>query len=127
MTEPCEEMLKQQLLKYNFQPKNICMLDRYDHSVSEKVLGILLEWACYGQNISGIMMGRKKIAEIPQLWLKMHLIDVVKRDFEYWDDWNYRRLLEMVVEVIPDLKDPILSLNAETENADLIEVIHDFK
>ena len=49
--ERCEEVLKQQLLKYDLQVENICTLDRYDDSVSEKVLALLLEWACYGQHM----------------------------------------------------------------------------
>lgn len=57
--ERCEEVLKQQLLKYDLQVENICTLDRYDDSVSEKVLALLLEWACYGQHMSGLMMGRR--------------------------------------------------------------------
>ena len=32
--ERCEEVLKQQLLKYDLQVENICTLDRYDDSVS---------------------------------------------------------------------------------------------
>ena len=71
--------------------------------------------------------GAKKVSEIPKVWLKTHLVDVVKNDFEYRDDWNYRRLLEMVTEVIPDLKASILSINSETDDPDLIDVINDFK
>ncbi len=122
-----EERLRQQLLACNFPEENICILDRYDSCISEKVLSILLEWACYGQNAAGIMMGRKKIAEIPREWLKTHLPGVVRRDFEYSDYWNYRRLLEVVIEVVPELKDTILSINSETADEDLIEIINDFK
>ena len=53
-------------LKYDLQVENICTLDRYDDSVSEKVLALLLEWACYGQHMSGLVMGRRKIALIDQ-------------------------------------------------------------
>ncbi len=127
MIERCEENLRQQLLEYHFPGENIRILDRYDDCVSEKVLSILLEWACYGQSAPGIMMGRRKIAEIPKAWLKAHLPVVVKRDFDYSDDWNYRRLLEAVVETVPELKDTILAINAETTDEDLIEVINDFK
>jgi len=127
MIERCEEKLRQQLLKYNFQEENIYILDRYDNGISERMLSILLEWACYGQNTSGIMTGRKKIAEIPKAWLKTHLLNVVKKDFDYSDYWSYRRLLEVVVEIVPELKDMILSINSETADKDLIEIINDFK
>ena len=127
MMERCEERLKQELLEYNLQIENICTLDRYNDCISEKVLSVLLEWACYGQHISGIMMGREKIAQIPKAWLRTHLLNVVKRDFDYSDYWNYRRLLEVVVETLPELKDAILSLNSETTDEDLIDIINDYK
>ncbi len=125
--EWCEEALRKQLLAYHFPVEHIRILDRYDTCISEKVLSVLLEWACYGQSMPGIMMGRGKIAEVPKAWLKAHLPAVVKRDFDYSDDWNYRRLLEVVVETVPELKDTILAINAETTDEDLIEVINDFK
>ena len=127
MPKTYEDQLMQQLLEYGFQMENICRLDHYNLIISKKVLRILLEWACYGQNEAGIIMGRKKISEIPKVWLRTHLIDAGKNDFEYWDDWNYRRLMEMVAEVVPDLKAPILSINSETDDPDLIDVINDFK
>ncbi|MCI9676909.1 MAG: hypothetical protein HFH06_14340 [Lachnospiraceae bacterium] len=127
MIKWCEEVLKEELLEYNLQMENICTLDRYDNYISEKVLSILLKWACYGQHISGITIGREKIAEIPKAWLKAHLIIVVKRDFDYSDYWNFARLLEVVVETLPELKDAILSLNSETTDQDLIDIINDYK
>ena len=127
IAERCEEVLKQQLLKYDLQVENICTLDRYDDSVSEKVLALLLEWACYGQHMSGLVMGRRKIAEIPQIWLKAHLLNVVKSTFDYFDYWNYRRLLEVVVELIPELKDAVLSISSGTTDPDLIEIIDDYR
>ena len=99
--ERCEEVLKQQLLKYDLQVENICTLD--------------------------IVMGRRKIAEIPQIWLKAHLLNVVKSTFDYFDYWNYRRLLEVVVELIPELKDAVLSISSGTTDPDLIEIIDDYR
>lgn len=79
------------------------------------------------EHMSGLMMGRKKIAEIPQIWLKAHLLNVVKSTFDYFDYWNYRRLLEVVVELIPELKDAVLSINSGTTDPDLIEIIDDYR
>ena len=73
------------------------------------------------------MLGRRQIAKIPKTWLKLHLLAVVKKDFEYSDYWNYRRLLELVVELFPELKDDILSINCGITDPDLIEVIYDYK
>ena len=99
--ERCEEVLKQQLLKYDLQVENICTLD--------------------------IVMGRIKIAEKPQIWLKAHLLNVVKSTFDYFDYWNYRRLLEVVVEPISELTDAVLSINSGTADPDLHEIIDDYR
>lgn len=98
-----ETQLKQELHIYHIRPEDLVHLDQVDEDISEKVLTILLEWACYGQNITGIMLGRKYISEIPRIWLISNIMHVIKKDFDYRDDWNYRRLVELIVEIIPEL------------------------
>lgn len=122
-----EEWINKDLLRYNIQLEDIGSLDKYDEYTAEKALSVLLGWACYGQHIEGIELGRREIAKIPRAWLKSHLLAVVKNDFEYSDYWNYRRLLELVVELAPELKNDILSINSGTTNPDLIDVIDDYK
>lgn len=125
--EWCEEILRDQLSEYDLRIEDICNLDRYEDPVSEKILAILLGWACYGQSMPGIMMGRRQIAEVPRTWLKLHLLTVVESNFDYTDYWNYRRLLEVVVKLAPELKNAVLSINIETTDPDLLEVIDDYK
>lgn len=123
-----EERLKKELYEVNgFQIEEIYNISTYEIQVSEKVLLILLQWACYGQSESGILFGRKQIEKIPKRWLQEHLITVVKNDFEYTDDWNYRRLLELVSKQVPELMGDMLLINLDTTNPDLLEVIEDFR
>lgn len=123
-----EDRLKQELYEVDgFLIEEICNISTYEEQVSEKVLFILLQWACYGQNESGILFGREQIATIPKKWLQGHLLTVVKNDFEYTDDWNYRRLLELVSEQVPELMEDVLLINSDTNNLDLLEVIEDFR
>lgn len=122
-----ETQLKQELHIYHIRPEDLVHLDQVDEDISEKVLTILLEWACYGQNITGIMLGRKYISEIPRIWLISNIMHVIKKDFDYRDEWNYRRLVELIVEIIPELQNDVLSLNENSTNPDIIEVIDDFR
>lgn len=123
-----EERLKQELNEVNgFLIEEICNINTYEEQVSEKVLFILLQWACYGQNESGLLFGREQMATIPKKWLQEHLLTVVKNDFEYTDDWNYRRLLELVSKQVPELMEDVLLINSDTNNPDLLEVIEDFR
>ncbi len=122
-----KECLEKELFeKCNFNIETICNFAQYDIEVSQKVLTILLEWACYSQNEASIKLGQTKIAEIPKDWLSNYLLNVVKCDFDYLDAWNYRRLLELVVELLPEKKADFITLNCETTNSDLREVIDDF-
>ena len=128
MTDWREERLKEELNRIDgFQIDDLCRLDMYNKDIAQKVLSILLEWACYGQNVAGIMMGRRKISEIPIEWLELNLVCTVKNYFDYSDDWNYRRLLEVVVESVPKLTEEILLLNENTDSQDILEIIDDFK
>lgn len=123
-----EELLKQELYEVNgFLIEELYNISTYEDQVSEKVLSILLQWACYGQNESGILFGREQIATIPKKWLQEHLLTVVKNYFEYTDDWNYRRLLELVSKQVPELMEDVLLINSDTNNPDLLEVIDDFR
>ena len=128
MTDWREERLKEELNRIDgFQIDDLCRLDMYNKDIAQKVLSILLEWTCYGQNVAGIMMGRRKISEIPIEWLELNLVCTVKNYFDYSDDWNYRRLLEVVVESVPKLTEEILLLNENTDSQDILEIIDDFK
>lgn len=116
-----EELLKQELYEVNgFLIEELYNISTYEDQVSEKVLSILLQWACYGQNESGILFGREQIATIPKKWLQEHLLTVVKNYFEYTDDWNYRRLLELVSKQVPELMEDVLLINSDTNNPDLL-------
>ena len=128
MTDWREERLKEELNRIDgFQIDDLCRLDMYNKDIAQKVLSILLEWACYGQNEAGIMMGRRKISEIPIEWLELNLVCTVKNYFDYSEDWNYRRLLEVVVESVPKLTEEILLLNENTDSQDILEIIDDFR
>lgn len=123
-----EEKLRAELFEVDgFQMDEISNISTYEDCISERILYILLQWACYGQNESGILFGREQIATIPKKWLQEHLLTVVKNDFEYTDDWNYRRLLELVSKQVPELMKDVLLINSDTNNPDLLEVIEDFR
>lgn len=123
-----EGALKSELFEvFHFCVKTLRNIEQYELERSKKAVVILLKWACYSQNIASIELGRKKIVEIPKKWLYDHLLEVVKSDFDYGDDWNYRRLLELVSEVLPERLDDFIRLNVGTTNTDLIEVMDDFR
>ena len=111
----------------NFPYQDIKLLDKYPLEVSQQVLKVLIENSCLGQNYEPIELGRKKINEINKNWLKKYLIEVASTCIDYSDEWEYRRLVELVFLVVPELKQKILEYGEKSENEEIREVVKDFK
>ena len=110
----------------SFELNNIDRLSEFDNRTGEQVLQVLLEFACYCTYMLYIELGRKYVSFIPKGWLSKHIVDTVKKYFDYTDDWNYRRLLELVSIEIPELLPDLLEINADSKDLDIIECIEDF-
>lgn len=111
----------------NFRYNEINNLHLYPLSISKQVLRVLIENSCLGQNYAPIELGRKKIDEIDKDWLKQHFLAVAESCIDFSDDWEYRRLLELIVCVIPELKAAALEFGKDSENEDIREVVEDYK
>ncbi len=119
-----QENVKKQLLEINgFHIGDLEVLDKFDNETINKVMLVLLEWACYGQGDTGLMMGRQLLSMISKDCLEKHIVDVVKNGFEYEDTWNFERLLEFVTEMIPNCTAEILKINSNSSEPDMIELI----
>ena len=107
---------------------NIKNLDQYSQSVSQLVLKILMQCACLGQNYGPIEIGRKKIGEIINRdWLIHNFMKVADESINYSDEWEYRRLVELVVLHIPELKEEVLAKGINSENEEVREVVDDYR
>ena len=102
-------------------------LHNYPEELASQILRKLIEWACQPQNVTPILLARKKLDEINKDWLRHYFLDVAKVCIDFSDYWEYRRLLELIVCVIPELKEPTLELCKYSEDDDIREVIEDYK
>ncbi len=102
-------------------------LHKYPQKSGNQILCKLIEWACKPQNVTTIVIAREKIGEINKEWLRGCLLDAAKECIDFSDDWEYRRLLELIVQVLPELKEAALELCKDSENEDIREVIEDYK
>ncbi|MBR1736163.1 MAG: hypothetical protein IJ736_03980 [Firmicutes bacterium] len=110
----------------NFPYKDIKSIDKYPSHISKKVLKVLIENACLGQNYAPIELGRKKINEISKEWLNKNFLEVAYSSIDYSDEWEYRRLVELVVLVVPELIQEVLDIGRNSENAEIREVVEDY-
>lgn len=128
MTNMYETWLIEQIKNINnFPYEDIKILDKYPLDVSKQVLKVLIENSCLGQNYGPIDISRKKINEIDKDWLNQYLLEVASTCIDCSDEWEYRRLVELVVLVLPELKQEILKLGEQSENEEVREVAEDFQ
>ena len=128
MTNMYETWLREQIhSSANFPYEDIKILDKYPLDVSKQVLKVLIENSCLGQNYGPIDISRKKINEINKDWLNQFLLEVASTCIDCSDEWEYRRLVELVVLVLPELKQEVLKLGAQSENEEVREVVEDFQ
>ena len=59
--------------------------------------------------------------------MKVHFLDVAKGCIDFSDYWEYRRLLELIVLVLPEVKTTALKICEDSEDEDIREVIEDYK
>ena len=128
MTNQYETWLKEQMHRiFDFPYEGINILDKYPLYVSKQVLKVLIENSCLGQNYGPIDISRKKINEINKDWLNQFLLEVASTCIDCSDEWENRRLVELVVLVLPELKQEVLKLGAQSENEEVREVVEDFQ
>ncbi len=86
------------------------------------VLRGLLEQACQAQNELNIRLGRHGLLALPRAWALRHLDAAVAEQLNLDDEWEYRRLLELLTLLAPE-RLPVLiergrsSPDAESRNA----------
>ena len=102
-------------------------IDKYTMENAQEILKILIENACLGQNYAPIEIAREKIGKMNYDWLIHNFIGVAKTCIDFTDEWEYRRLVEVVVRYIPDIKDEILGIGMSSLNEEVKEVAIDFR
>ncbi|MGG4460866.1 hypothetical protein ABEX29_21450 [Brevibacillus porteri] len=91
-----------------------------------KVLTVLLESACHGQNIGPIVLARGLLKNISSEWLYQHLPVIVRECIDLDDEWEYRRLLEVVQEIVPLLLKEYVLLGLHSKNEEVREAAEDY-
>lgn len=124
--DPFEEMLISELNKISgFNYEDISKLDKLPLETSLEVLEVLVGFACESQNTALIMLGRTNICKIDKPWLAKHLIEVAKSCLDLNDEWEYRRLFELVLEAVPELKQEVADIGFNSADDDIKEAAAD--
>ena len=96
-------------------------------SVREDIVTTLLKYACQSQRISNITLARKALSRIPRPCLSAVLEESIEKGVDLTDDWEYRRLLELLRDLNSDLVSTYVSRGLTSEDAEIREAAEDFR
>ena len=71
-------------------------------------------------------MGREKIGEINKEWINKQLPNIAKLCICFEDEWEYRRLLELIKIITPELLEWAISQGINSINEEIRETAKDF-
>ncbi len=92
---------------------------------ADLVLSEMLEYACTAQNCANIVAARKAIGRMPVSWLERRMPIIAERALNLKDDWEYRRLLELILEVTPSLLPEFIERGMTSEDESIREAAMD--
>jgi len=106
---------------------NLNDINDYPNDRAEKVLRVLLEYSCLSQNHANITISRSLICKINVEWLKSHYKEVAINTINFNDDWEYRRLLEVIDESMPDYLKWAINIGKGSNNEEIREISLEFE
>ncbi|MED1790098.1 hypothetical protein P4V47_21935 [Brevibacillus laterosporus] len=98
----------------------------YPLVIGLKILSVLTEYACKGQNTEPILLARNQLKKIPIGWLIQFFPEVAQKNIDFEDEWEFRRLLELVHEAIPHLLKKYIEYGLMSQNEEVKEAAEDF-
>ncbi|SMF75423.1 hypothetical protein SAMN05661091_1200 [Paenibacillus uliginis N3/975] len=101
-------------------------ISEYPPETGLKLLIVLIEYACKGTNIGPILLARSQIKKIPSCWLVSFFPEATKQSVDFNDEWEFRRLLELVHEAVPQLLKNYVEIGLASENKEVKEAAEDF-
>lgn len=95
--------------------------------ISSSIIGLLLSFACSATNITPIDIARNCLQQFPTDWISEKIKQTAFSSINIYDDWDYRRLLELSELISEDLLNWVISLGENSDNPDILEAVNDFK
>ena len=102
-------------------------IDSIDERKSREILIRLLQASCAVTHATAIVEGRKAFARLPVNWVTKHLPTIVDQALDLNDDWEFRRLLELLALSNPILLKVFVLKSLKSANPDIVEAGNDFQ
>ena len=102
-------------------------IDKLPDSAGKMIVNTLLEEACQSQHIGKITAARKAMLTLPRAWLSGVLPDAIGEAVDLSDEWEYRRLIELLRELKSDLYHVYIAFGIAAGSGEIYEAATDLK
>jgi hypothetical protein len=74
-------------------------IDEFPDSAGRAIVKVLLRQACESQHVGHIASAREALLRLPRAWRSSVLPDAIEGVVDLGDEWEYRRLIELLKEL----------------------------
>lgn len=101
--------------------------DRLSDTQGRKIVSIVLGFACCAQSVGAIEAGRRIFGRLPEKWTENHFAEVAMTAVDFDDEWEYRRLLELL-RIMNSKEMPVcIDVGLRSENSEIVEIAKEFQ
>ncbi len=98
-----------------------------DQDTSDKIVGLLLSYACQSQNDRSITLGRTYLTMFSIEWITGRIMKVAPAALDLNDYWDYRRLMEVSKMISDNLFQWAHEQGRGSDDPDVAEAYEDYK
>jgi hypothetical protein len=105
-------------------------LDRIDElpgAAGKRIVNTLLKQACESQHVGHIASARKALLTLPRVWLSGVLQGAIGEVVDLGDEWEYRRLIELLKELNSQLFESYIDYGMAAGSGAILEAATDLK
>ena len=95
--------------------------------ISSEILKTLLFYACNPTHIALITYARNCLSQLPAEWLCVRIKELLFQSENIYDDWEYRRFLELSEIIAKELLDWAVSIAKFSTDPEIVEAAEEFK
>jgi hypothetical protein len=128
MNDPFAEALSRDLdVIHPGASAHLADIDALPEPVRSRVLDLLLGRACDSQHVGNITAAQEAIARIPKEWLSRNLKSAIVRVIDLADEWQYRRLIEVMATLKSELIGFYIDHGLMSNDASIQEAARDYQ
>jgi hypothetical protein len=98
----------------------------FEKDKAYRIVGEILQCSCRATHIAIILAGREAFRKLPPAWVVMNVPIIVAQAVDLEDEWDYRRLLEVLKDSKSDLLKTYIAKGLDSKNVDIIEAARDY-